>query len=163
MPAGPHDVLELAMDGLFRRRGVLDPSRAVPGLGASLSESLALGYLAAGEAVQHELGAYLGLEKSTVSRLVVGMTGKGWVERGRDPGNRRYQKVLLTPAGRRAAAQIAEAMQQRHARWLAVLSPKEREALAIGLPALVRAMTQELGPDTDDRVAATAPASTTTP
>ena len=48
MPAGPHDLLELAMDGLFRRRGVLDPSRVVPGLGASLSESLALGYLATG-------------------------------------------------------------------------------------------------------------------
>ncbi|WP_327287081.1 MarR family winged helix-turn-helix transcriptional regulator [Streptomyces sp. NBC_01198] len=147
MHAGPHDVLELAMDGLFRRRGVLDPSRVVPGLGASLSESLALGYLATGSCVQHELGSYLGLEKSTVSRLVAGMTEKGWVERGRDPDNRRFQKVVLTGLGRRAATQIAEAMRQRHERWLAALSPEEQQALAIGLPALVRAMTAELGPD----------------
>lgn len=145
MPAGPHDVLELAMDGLFRRRGVLDPSRVVPGLGASLSESLALGYLTTGACAQHELGSYLGLEKSTVSRLVAGMTEKGWVERGRDPDNRRFQKVVLTRAGQRAAAQIAEAMKQRHERWLATLSPEEQQALAIGLPALVRAMTAELG------------------
>jgi DNA-binding MarR family transcriptional regulator len=138
------------MDGLFRRRGVLDPSRAVPGLGASVSETLALGYLAAGQATQHELGAHLGLEKSTVSRLVVGMVEKGWVERDRDPGNRRFQKVVLTEQGRLAATQIAEAMRQRHARWLAALSPAEREALAVGLPALVRAMTAELGPDMDE-------------
>ncbi|NUP37047.1 MAG: MarR family transcriptional regulator [Streptomyces sp.] len=144
MPAGPHQVLELAMDGLFRQRGVLDPSRVVPGLGASLSESLALGYLSAGACVQHELGSYLGLEKSTVSRLVAGMTEKGWVERTRDPNNRRFQKVVLTAAGRRAAAQIAEAMRLRHERWLAALTPEEQQALAIGLPALVRAMTAEM-------------------
>lgn len=145
MPAGPHDVLEMAMDGLFRRRGVLDPSRVVPGLGASLSESLALGYLSGGPCVQHELGSYLGLEKSTVSRLVAGMTEKGWVERARDPDNRRFQKVVLTPAGRQVASQIAEAMRQRHERWLAALTPEEQHALAVGLPALVRAMTAELG------------------
>lgn len=143
MPAEPHDVLELAMDGLFRRRGVLDPSRVVPGLGASLSESLALGYLAGGPCVQHELGSHLGLEKSTVSRLVAGMTEKGWVERGRDPDNRRFQKVELTGRGRRAATQIAEAMRQRHERWIAALSPEEREALTVALPALVRAMAEE--------------------
>ncbi|MFG1810881.1 MarR family winged helix-turn-helix transcriptional regulator [Streptomyces sp. NPDC049040] len=147
MPAEPHDVLELAMEGFFRRRGVLDPSRVVPGLGASLSESLALGFLAAGACVQHELGAYLGLEKSTVSRLVAGMTEKGWVERGRDPDNRRFQKVVLTGPGQRAATQIADAVRQRHERWLAALSPEEQQALAIGLPALVRAMTAEFGED----------------
>lgn len=140
MPAGPHDVLALAMDGLFQRRGALDPSRLVPELGASLSEALALGHLSAGACVQHELGSYLGLEKSTVSRLVAGMTEKGWVERGRDPDNRRYQKVVLTGSGRQAATRIAEAMRQRHERWLAVLSPEEQQALAVGLPALVRAM-----------------------
>jgi DNA-binding MarR family transcriptional regulator len=145
MPAVPHDVLDMAMDGLFRRRGVLDPSRAVPGLGASLSESLALGFLAAGPRVQHELGAYLDLEKSTVSRLVAGMTRKGWVERARDPDNRRFQKVALTGPGREAAARIAEAVRQRHQRWLAALSQDEREALAVGLPALVRVMDGELG------------------
>jgi DNA-binding MarR family transcriptional regulator len=136
-------VLELAIDGLFRRRGVLDPSRVVPGLGASLSESLALGYLAAGPCVQHELGSYLGLEKSTVSRLVAGMTEKGWVERARCPDNRRFQKVVLTAPGERAAAQIAEATKQRHERWFTALTEEEHKALAIGLPALLRAMAAE--------------------
>ena len=140
MPAVPHDVLEMAMDGLFRRRAALGPARAVPGLGASLSESLALGFLAAGPSGQHELGAYLGLEKSTVSRLVAAMARKGWVERARDPDNRRFQTVLLTGAGREAAALIAEGVRQRRRRWFAALSPEERAALAVGLPALVRVM-----------------------
>jgi DNA-binding MarR family transcriptional regulator len=141
MHAGPHHVLEMAMDGLFRQRGVLDPSRVVPALGASLSESLALGYLSAGPCVQHELGSYLHLEKSTVSRLVAAMTDKGWVERARDPSNRRFQKVVLTAEGRRVAVQIAEAMRLRHERWLAALSPEEQHALSIGLPALIRVMS----------------------
>ncbi|MFI0723388.1 MarR family winged helix-turn-helix transcriptional regulator [Streptomyces sp. NPDC021224] len=143
MHAAPHHVLEMAMDGLLRQRGVLDPSRAVPGLGASLSESLALGYLSAGPCVQHELGSYLGLEKSTVSRLVAAMTAKGWVERARDPSNRRFQKVVLTGAGRLVADRIAEAVRLRHERWLAALSAEEQHALAVGLPALVRVMSAE--------------------
>lgn len=143
----PHDVLELAMGRLFRLRGVLDSSQSVPGLGVSASESMALGYLVSGETTQQELGSHLGLEKSTVSRLVDGMVQKGWVEKGRDPDNRRYQKLVLTPTGRRAAEQIMRAMRERHSRWIAGLTPEERDALTIGLTALVRAMSEEFGLD----------------
>lgn len=143
----PHDVLELAMGRLFRLRGVLDPSQSVPGIGVSASESMALGHLVAGETTQQELGSHLGLEKSTVSRLVDGMVQKGWVEKGRDPDNRRFQKLVLTPAGRQAAEQIMRAMRERHKRWIAGLTVAEREALTVGLAALVRAMSEELGLD----------------
>lgn len=136
------------MGRLFRLRGVLDSSQVVPGLGVSASESMALGHLVAvGETTQQELGSHLGLEKSTVSRLVDGMVQKGWVAKKRDPENRRYQKLALTPIGEQAAKQIMEAMRERHARWIAGLTPHEREALAIGLTALVRAMSDEFGPD----------------
>lgn len=143
----PHDALELAMGRLFRLRGVLDSSQAVPGLGVSASESMALGHLMTGETTQQELGSHLGLEKSTVSRLVDGMVHKGWVEKGRDPDNRRYQKLVLTPTGRAAAERITRAMRERHDRWIASLSPQERQALAVGLTALVRAMSEEFGLD----------------
>lgn len=143
----PHDALELAMSRLFRLRGVLDSSQVVPGIGVSASESMALGHLVAGETTQQELGAHLGLEKSTVSRLVDGMVQKGWVEKGRDPDNRRYQKLVLTPAGQVAAGQIMHAMRERHSRWIASLSPAERDALSIGLTALVRAMSEEFDLD----------------
>ncbi|MFU8852165.1 MarR family winged helix-turn-helix transcriptional regulator [Micromonospora sp. SL1-18] len=141
-----HDVLELAMSRLLRLRGVLDPSQASPSLGLSVSESLALARLAAGPATQHELGAYLGLEKSTVSRLVHGMMQKGWVEKERDPRNRRFQKVALTVAGEQTAARTREAMRAQHARWLDTLTADERRALAHGLGALVRAISADPGP-----------------
>jgi DNA-binding MarR family transcriptional regulator len=139
----PHEILGQTMSWLFRLRGVLDPDHAVPGLGASVSEAMALGRLAAGPLTQQDLGAYLGLEKSTVSRLVDAMAAKGWVGKEPDPANRRYRMVQLTDAGGRAASRVADAIRQRHARILAALSPEERVAVAVALPALARAMARE--------------------
>jgi DNA-binding MarR family transcriptional regulator len=171
-----NDILAAPMSWLFRLRGILDPAQAVPGLGASMSEALALGELAAaGPAVpagtgasalsasalsaapgpsafsaapgitQQDLGTRLGLEKSTVSRLVDAMAGKGWVERVPDPANRRFRNVRLTPAGHEAAAQVAAAIRQRHDRILGSLTPEERDALVVAINALSRAMREEFG------------------
>jgi DNA-binding MarR family transcriptional regulator len=131
------------MGQLFHLRWVLDPGQVVPGLGATVSEALAMGHLAHGEQTQRDLAEHLGLEKSTVSRLVDGMIRKGWVEKARDPGNRRYQKVALTADGARAAGQIATAMHERHIRWLAALTEQERKAVTVGLTALLRVMKED--------------------
>jgi DNA-binding MarR family transcriptional regulator len=139
-------VVQQGLGCLFRMRGVLDPAQAIPGLGASLSEAMALQELRArGQATQSQLGDFLGLEKSTVSRLVEAMSGKGWVVKERDPANRRFAQVRLTEAGERVAAELADAMRARHERILAALTPAERHAVAVGLAALGRAMATELG------------------
>ena len=143
-PDEPLVTITLSLHLIFRLRGVLDPTRAVPGLGASMSEALGVAELTGGAMTQHELGARLGLEKSTVSRLVDGMIRKSWVQRTRDPGKPRYQRVALTPHGRQVADQIATAMRQRHERILATLTPEERHAAAVALPALARALEAEL-------------------
>ncbi|GGQ48323.1 MarR family winged helix-turn-helix transcriptional regulator [Couchioplanes azureus] len=146
------DSLRQGLGLLFRLRGVLDPTRAIPGLGASLSEAMTLQELhARGRASQWELGDFLGLEKSTVSRLVDALAAKGWVTKERDPANRRFAQVRLTEAGVRTAAEVAAVMRARHERILAALTPAEREAVAVGLTALVREMAAEL-----DRVAGAA-------
>jgi DNA-binding MarR family transcriptional regulator len=138
-----HDILGHAMGWIFRLRGVLDPAHAVPGLGASMSEAMALGQLATGGLTQQELGSRLGLEKSTVSRLVDAMTTKGWVDKEPDPANRRYRTVRLTAAGRRAATEVATAIRHRHARILAALTTEERAAVTVAVHALMRAMAEE--------------------
>ncbi len=145
MVGEPHNILDLAMGQMFRLRGVLDPTLAVPGLGASVSEALALSHLISGEMTQQDLGEHLGLEKSTISRLVDAMVGKGWADKQPDPGNRRYRRVRLTPTGRRVAAEVVDAMGNRHARILAALTPEERHAVAVGLSALLRAWSHEFG------------------
>ena len=91
---------------LFRLRGILDITSEMPGFGASASEVLALTRLSESNVKQNELGAYLQLEKSTVSRMIDAMTAKGWVERTRDPANRRSQVVRLTLSGKRAARTV---------------------------------------------------------
>jgi DNA-binding MarR family transcriptional regulator len=136
----PYEALDAAMMRFLGMRGVLDSAQAVPDFGASMSEAMALRHLTDGPLTQQQLGGRLGLEKSTVSRLVDVMVRKEWVDKARDPSNRRYQRVQLTPAGRRAAARIGKTVQRRHQRWFDALTADEREALAIGLGALVRAM-----------------------
>ena len=85
----PYETLDAAMGRFLGMRGVLDPTQAVPGLGLSMSEAMAMRQLSDGAQTQQNLGAALSLEKSTISRLVDGMIGKGWAEKSRDPHNRR--------------------------------------------------------------------------
>jgi DNA-binding MarR family transcriptional regulator len=138
-----HEVLNDAMGRLFELRGLLDPSQAAPGLGVSVSEAMALRHLSQRSCTQQELGSRLALEKSTVSRLVDAMVGKGWVDKEPDPDNRRYRVLALSQNGAEAAARVAAAIGQRHRQMLATLSAQEREAVAIALPALVRALAAE--------------------
>lgn len=137
--------LPLALHELFRIRGVLDPFAAIPGLRASMSAALALGRLAeAGPTSQHDLGAWLGLEKSTVSRLVAGLIADGWVEKAPHPDGNRSPWLSLTPTGRAVTDQLGQAMRARHERILAALTPAERRAAELAVPALIRALQAEL-------------------
>jgi DNA-binding MarR family transcriptional regulator len=129
----------------FRLRGILDITSEMPGFGASASEVLALTRLSESNVKQNELGAYLQLEKSTVSRMIDAMTAKGWVERTRDPANRRSQVVRLTLSGKRAARTVERVMRQRHERMLSRLSAGERQAVRTGLTVFVRALEEEMG------------------
>ncbi len=114
----------------------------------STSEARALIELVAARGIsQGQLGALLGLEKSTVSRLAAGLERKGWVERGRDEANQRYVRLYLTPEGSRVAAVVWQAWQSRQARILSGLSGREREGLAAGLRGLIRELAAERSAD----------------
>lgn len=137
--------LPLALHELFRLRGIMDPTAVVPGLRTSMSAAMALGRLAeAGPTSQHDLGTWLGLEKSTVSRLVAGLIADGWVEKAPHPGGNRSPWLTLTPTGHAVTAQLGRAMQARHERILAALTPSERRAAEVAVPALIRALRAEL-------------------
>lgn len=110
------------------------------GVVASLSEVLALGQLACGPVSQQELAAYLGLEKSTVSRLAAGLEKRGWLTRERDPANRRVYRLVLTEDGTAAVKQITAHLEASHDRLLAALTDDERTGLRRGLAGLSRVM-----------------------
>lgn len=114
----------------------------IPALSASEARAL-IELVAARGIAQGQLGTLLGLEKSTVSRLAVGLERKGWVRRGRDEANQRYIRLYLTPEGSQVAARLWSAWQTRQARILATLTTEERAGLASGLRGLIRGLAAE--------------------
>jgi len=136
----PDDELRGALRQLFRFGRVLEPQRG-KAIQASLSEVMALGELAEVDAMsQHELAARLGLEKSTVSRLVAGLVERGWVTRSQNSDNRRVNRLALTEDGRTVAGGVGEELRAQHEQLLGELTPDERRALAVGLAALIRVL-----------------------
>ncbi|WP_051393287.1 MarR family winged helix-turn-helix transcriptional regulator [Glycomyces arizonensis] len=132
---------------LLRTTGLVLMDRAVPGHPASLSQLFALHELDLRSGLsQRELAERLGLEKSTVSRLVTDLESDGLVRRERDPDNRRLYRLEITDAGRRLHREIASAVHPRYLQWIEGMTPAEREGLEIGLPALLRAMHGEPRP-----------------
>lgn len=140
----PDDVLGRLVRRVVRSGGFLEPQNHGDVL-VSVSETMALGEMAAaGTLSQRELGDLLALEKSTVSRLVVGMEQRGWLTRERDPANRRFTRLQLTADGRTAASQIGQELHARHRALLSAMTSPEHEALLVGLTALARVLEQAL-------------------
>lgn len=121
--------------------GLHRPDQVPAGFSLSLSEMFALmALLHAASISQQELAEQLHLEKSTVSRLIKQLEGRGWVKRVRDFHDTRMFRLHLSDEGRKTAARLAKGLTERHERLLAQLKPDEQEALAYGLSALIRAL-----------------------
>jgi DNA-binding MarR family transcriptional regulator len=133
-----HRLHTLFMD-LVRVAGLLQPDQEIPGQPLSMSQTYTIHELDQGEPLsQQELAERLFLEKSTVSRMVADLESKGLVERERDPSNRRTYRLRLTDAGRAFHRRVAAAYDGHFDKWTAAMTPAERKALRIGLPALIR-------------------------
>lgn len=126
--------LQEAMVRFVRAFGLHQPDQTPCGQSIPVSEAHALGELARDGALrQHDLARRLRLEKSSTSRLVTQLIGRGWAERAPAPEDGRGVVVQLTPAGVKAAAQLAQA---RAARFSAILDRVPPEEHAIVLRAL---------------------------
>jgi DNA-binding MarR family transcriptional regulator len=135
--------LQEQMVALVRGFGWHRPDRTPCGQPVPISEAHALMELARAETLpQSELGARLGLEKSTVSRLVGQLDARGWLARGRSGDDGRVMLVGLSPAGRQAAEQLASARAALFARLLKRIPAERRERLLESLSALVEAVRE---------------------
>lgn len=134
-----HDLLT----ELVRYAGLLHPDRPA-GHAVPLTQVFALHELDTDTSLsQRDLAERLQLEKSTVSRLVADMAQGGLLVRERDPANRRYYRLQITERGRDVHARMATNFHNRYVRLMADLTEEERQALLIGLPALIRALRNE--------------------
>ena len=143
MAGGESEQLHTLFMDLVRVAGLLQPDQELPGQSVSLSQAYAIHELDHGAGLsQQELAERLFLEKSTVSRMVADLQDKGLVERERDPANRRTYRLRLTDAGRDFHARVAKGYGAQYQRWTAAMTPAERRALLVGLPALIRVVRE---------------------
>ena len=133
--------LQDRMVGFIRAFGLHQPESTPCGEPVPVSEAHALGELARDAPLgQLELGRRLGLNKSTVSRLVGQLVDRGWVERGTDPADRRVTVLALTPDGADAAASLAERRRHKFERLLTAIPESRRLEVLRALDVLTEAL-----------------------
>lgn len=139
MPATESEQLHALFMELVRVAGLLHPEQPLPGDPVSLSQAFAIHELDRDAGLsQQELAERLYLEKSTVSRMVADLERQGLVQRERDPASRRTNRLRLTDAGRAFHLRVAAGYGEQYRQWTAAMTPAERQALLVGLPALIR-------------------------
>ncbi|WP_370414117.1 MarR family winged helix-turn-helix transcriptional regulator [Streptomyces fradiae] len=82
-----------------------------------------------GPHAQRELVVRLGVDASDMTKVIDQLAAAGWVERARDPRDRRRVSVSLTPEGRTALAELDAEARAVQDEVLAPLDADERRAL----------------------------------
>ena len=135
--------LQRAVQEFVRRFGLLSQTCTPCGSPLPASQAHALQLLGEEDAwTQQSLADRLGLEKSTVSRLVSDMAARGWVDRAPNPENRREVRLRLTGTGQQMLGQI---LQTAQARYRAIMDqiPGEKQAQVLEALHLLTAATRK--------------------
>jgi MarR family transcriptional regulator, lower aerobic nicotinate degradation pathway regulator len=108
---------------------------------SSMAQTRLLGVLRDREPTMQELARLLELDKSSVTGLVDRAEKRSLVRRAPSSEDRRAIHVRLTPAGRRAATEVARAFQADVASLTACLSPADRRQLSVLATRIVNGYT----------------------
>lgn len=124
---------------LVRELHLLDSRYCIEGL--SFSECHLVTELdRLGHATASELAELLVLEKSTISRLVKGLTRQSLLQAKVDPGDRRKRRLSLTDAGKDSARRVHRHARQQVGSALDFVAGKEVPVLTAGLERYASAM-----------------------
>jgi DNA-binding MarR family transcriptional regulator len=136
------DDVRTAMDAIRRIVGVLRRSArgAEKQVGISGAQLFVMHRLKAGALTINELATMTATHQSSVSVVVQRLVDRGLVTRTVPAHDRRRREITLTPAGRGVLRRAPSAAQDRLVGALTELPAPERQVLAAGLAALVRAM-----------------------
>lgn len=117
--------------------GVCDPS------GISQIEMKVMMALAGeGELAGHDLVEIMGVPAMNVSRALVLLRSRGWIEHAADPVNRRRKPVRLSQAGRAQYDKLHPAIETVAEALLGSLSPAQQKQFAAISENIIAAMTQ---------------------
>jgi DNA-binding MarR family transcriptional regulator len=133
--------LEEHMIAFVRAFGLHQGDRTPCGKPVSVAEAHALLELTRhAPLAQRDLAAWLRLEKSTVSRLVVQLVERGWVLREQSQMDGRVLLLSLTDDGRQIAGELAVARRARFERLLSAIPEAKRRDVSDALGVLVEAL-----------------------
>lgn len=90
---------------------------------------------------QKELAARIDLDTGDIVAYLDGLAEAGYIERNRDPADRRRQIVSLTPSGTRILAIADLALDEVEAETFACLALPERKAFGHNLNTLYESLT----------------------
>ncbi len=138
----PHDELRRLIQDFVRGFGLLAADRTPCGKPLASSDAHALMVLLeAGEdgVLPSSLGARLGIDKSTASRLVARLTDRGDLE-SITTSDGRTRPVRLSRRGLRTAREVEAASRERFAQLLEQVPARKRTAALAGLRELVEAL-----------------------
>jgi DNA-binding MarR family transcriptional regulator len=82
-------------------------------------------------AIQQELGATMGIDRSTMVLLIDQLESAGLAKRRPSPTDRRAREVAITPKGRRLLERARQLIAQVEVEVLAGLTPAERSELVV--------------------------------
>ncbi|WP_029006367.1 MarR family winged helix-turn-helix transcriptional regulator [Azorhizobium doebereinerae] len=120
--------------GAARRwRSALDAGLAEVGAGDATWSPLIHVHRAGGGLSQKELAARVGIDGSSLVRLVDILAARGFIERRQDTADRRSNLLFLTPAGETEARRIQRVLTRLETRMLAGLDGAEIAALTAAL------------------------------
>ncbi|MCK6571683.1 MarR family winged helix-turn-helix transcriptional regulator [Myxococcota bacterium] len=139
--APPAQRLRRSLQQVFRRFGILGSDQTPCGQPLSPAHAHALMVLLdRGELVQGELATELGVDKSTLARLVPRLVAFDHVERRTDAADGRVRRVRLTPRGERLALRLSQTSLARFAAVLEAVEPEKRALVVDALEVLAAAM-----------------------
>jgi DNA-binding MarR family transcriptional regulator len=93
-----------------------------------------------------DLAAAEGIAPSTLTRIVSVLEEAGYVRRDADPKDARASTLAVTPQGRDTLERLREDSAAMLTEWLLLLTPGQRDALAVALPALEALSEPDLHP-----------------
>lgn len=116
--------------GHLHRRLLAVEGEALARVGTGVKQQAALAVLAGdGPMSQQELGRLLRIDRTTIVAIVDELEDAHWVERTRDPADRRSYLLTLTAAGKTAQRRGRRAVHEAETALMAGLSEQERRTV----------------------------------
>ena len=129
---------------LIRSLGLHKPDETPCGHPISVAEAHALLEVARESGIsQNGLAGRLKLEKSTISRLVTMLEGRGWIRRARDQTDGRVVRLHLTQRGIKANSEIAASRRAKFERIFTAIPTGRRQSVVDSLLLLLE-VTREV-------------------